>query len=342
VGLDAGRAAVAASAAKAALPGGAFASHASLDEAIAAGHPVGPAVLVLSDPADSAVARAAQALDPSGLPRWAVVIIRAGSPDPDVEAVAPEDWSEPLVARVLRLSAASNRQRREIAALRGDLLTFGLRIAHDLRTPLGGISVSAEALKDAIREASPGNVALVKPILDSSDELAHLIRRVSTLAKATARPVPRERFAMGTAVWAALERLRPEIARVHGKVTEPESWPDVTGDAVSVEAVWWNLVSNALTHSGEKPRIELGWMEEPGVQRFWVSDNGPGIPTPRRGSLFHPFHRMHEANAVRGLGLAIVHRLVHLLGGTCGYEDQPSGGSRFYFTLPSAPKPSRA
>jgi K+-sensing histidine kinase KdpD len=246
-----------------------------------------------------------------------------------------------VVGRVLRLSAASCRLRREVAALRGDLLTFGLRIAHDLRTPLGGIAVTAETLKDALQERSPEERALVKPIFDSSDELAALIRQVSMLAKATARPVPQEHLPMGTVVWAALERLRPAIAECGASVSEPKSWPNIVGDAVSLEAVWGHLLSNALVHSGKKPQVELGWEKEGAMYKFWVRDHGPGVPAPSRGLLFHPFHRMHEPNAMRGLGLSISQRLVELLGGTCGYEPQTSGGSRFYFTIPARAGPGK-
>ena len=134
---------------------------------------------------------------------------------------------------------------------------------------------------------------------------------------------------------AALERLRPAILERGASVSEPASWPEVVGDGVSLEAVWWNLLSNALRHSGEKPRIELGWAKEAPGYRFWVQDYGPGVPPRSRGMLFHAFHRLHAPNAMRGLGLPIVQRLIQLLGGTCGYEPQEAGGSRFYFTLPA-------
>ena len=174
----------------------------------------------------------------------------------------------------------------------------------------------------------------MKPIVESTDELAGLIRQVSLLAKATARPVPQLHVDAGAAVWASLERLRPAIEARGATVSEPASWPIVVGDSVSLEAIWWNLLSNALRHSGPKPRIELGWERGNEEYRFWVRDHGRGVPPRYVGMLFQPFHRMHEPNAMRGLGLAIVQRLVQLQGGRCGYEAQGSGGSLFYFTLP--------
>ncbi len=335
VGPDPRFASVAEEAACIAFPAVSVTSLPSLDDALNAKEEACPAMLVLQDPAVADVLRAARALDSAGLPRWGMVLFRASSPEPDVESVAPDDWNAPLVARVFRSSAARHRLRRENGALRGDLLTVGLRIAHDLRTPLGCIAVASAGLKAALAQGIPAEPALVKLIVDSGDELAGLIRQVSLLAKATARPVPQDHVDMAAAVWAALERLRPDIVKKAATVSEPASWPRVVGDGPALETIWWNLVSNALRHSGERPRIEIGWEKGAEDYTFWVRDDGNGVPTRMRGLLFQPFHRLHEPNALRGLGLPIVQRLVELMRGRCGYESEPAGGSRFFFTLPA-------
>jgi signal transduction histidine kinase len=307
-----------------------------LAAALESGPSAGNSLLVLAEPSDVDVSKATRAQDPDGLPRWGVVLIRSGSSDPEAEAVAADDWAPSLAGRVFRCCDARQRARREVASLRGDLLTVGLRIALDLRTPLGGIAVCAETLKDALSEDCPDDLPLVRPISDSCDELATMIRQVSVVAKATARPVPQERLSMGSAVWSALERLAPATKAAGASVSEPKTWPEVVGDSVSLEAVWWNLVSNAIRHAGKSPRIELGWEAHAEGLRFWVRDHGTGVAERSRKLLFQPFHRLHEPNATRGLGLPIVQRLVQLLGGQCGYEPVSTGGSLFYFTLPKA------
>jgi signal transduction histidine kinase len=99
-----------------------------------------------------------------------------------------------------------------------------------------------------------------------------------------------------------------------------------------LEVVWWNLLANALQFG--KDRIELGWQKENGELRFWICDNGAGVPMEKRDKLFQPFHTLHEPDAAHGLGLSIVQRLMELQGGRCRYEPRAEGGSRFYFTLP--------
>lgn len=307
---------------------------ANLDDALHLDSVGSVCLLVLGEPSDAEVARATPARDPSGLPRWTIVAVRDSNSGSEVEAVPAAEWTPANVRRVFRTCATLHQLRREIGSLRGDLLTYGLRIAHDLRTPLGGIAVSAETLKDALSEDFPDDLSLVKPISDSCDELASMIRQVSILAKATARPVPQEDVAMGTTVWAARERLAALIKETGAQLSEAKSWPDVVGDAVSLETIWWNLLSNALKHSGKQPKIEIGWDAVREGTKFWVRDHGPGVPEKNRKLLFYPFNRLHEPNAMRGLGLPITQRLVQLLGGSCGYEDPPDGGARFYFLLP--------
>jgi two-component system sensor histidine kinase/response regulator len=69
--------------------------------------------------------------------------------------------------------------------------------------------------------------------------------------------------------------------------------------------------------------------------RFWVRDNGKGIPTAEQTHLFRPFTQLSQVHTKGfGLGLAIVRRIIEKLGGTVGVESQPIQGSCFYFTLP--------
>lgn len=221
---------------------------------------------------------------------------------------------------------------RENARLRGDLLTVARRISHDLRTPLGGIMTTSEVLREMLAENHPSSASLTAPILDSAESMEKFIERVSFVLKASAHPVSKEPVKMGEVVFRALQRMESKILKKNVTVSEPPSWPESSGVFPLLEVVWWNLLSNALQHG--KDRIELGWRKEKGGLRFWVCDNGSGVTTEKRVKLFQPFHSLHEPDAAPGLGLSIVHRLVELQGGDCGYEPRTEGGSCFYFTLP--------
>ena len=219
---------------------------------------------------------------------------------------------------------------RENARLRGDLLAIGRRVSHDLRTSLGGISVSLELLKETMGKDATA-VEAFHSLTQSVDELSRLIKSFSVLAKATANPPPMERVPMGEIVWGVRQQLERQCARRGATVTAPDSWPEVAGIPGWLEFIWWNFLANALRHGGLK--IELGWTRETDGFRFWIHDNGKGVMGPGRGLLFQPFDSMHRPDSARGLGLSVVQRLVELQHGECGYEVSADGGPCFFFTL---------
>ncbi|HEY1717875.1 MAG TPA: HAMP domain-containing sensor histidine kinase [Verrucomicrobiae bacterium] len=227
-----------------------------------------------------------------------------------------------------------DRLVRENARLRGDLLTVATRISHDLRTPLGGIVSTGEILREMLAEKDPASAALTNSLFHSVEELSKLIKSVSAVAKASARPRAKEKIHMGGIVSGVLQKLESRALKMQAAILEPRSWPEVEGVEPWLEIIWWNFLANALQHAGESPRIELGWREEAGKIRFWISDNGPGVPAGRLNKLFQAFDSLHEPDGARGLGLSIVQRLVELQGGDCGHETNSTGGARFYFTLP--------
>jgi K+-sensing histidine kinase KdpD len=220
----------------------------------------------------------------------------------------------------------------ENARLRGDLLTVARRISHDLRTPLGGIIATSEVLKEILAENNPSRASLVSPIFDSTEDIKKLIERVSFMLKASASPVAKETVNMGEVVFRVSQRLEGKVLKKNAVVAEPAEWPQVNGVFSWLEVVWWNLLANAVQFGGD--RIELGWQKEKSESRFWVRDNGVGVPMEKRGKLFQTFQSLHEPDAKHGLGLSIVQRLIELQGGHCGYEPRLEGGSCFYFGLP--------
>ncbi len=325
-------------AAKHAQPHAAVESCTSLAEAAEKSSRGGEHLLVLCDPAADDVAQARAAVDASGLPRWAVAILGRAPEgiDPDApEVVARAEWQPALVARVFRSVLAQHRLARDNARFRGDLATFGFRIAHDLRSPLGGVLTTTEMLREILAEGSPENVAFTDPILESADGLVKLIERMSFISKSVASREPAQRVGMMLPFWNAFQQMEGALLAAGATLTHPADWPSVRAHANWVEFVWRQLIGNALQHAGQGAKLEAGWSAEGGGYRFFLKDNGT-VPPEKRALLFHPFERLHEPGAPRGLGLAIVRRLVELDGGRCEFDAPAGGGSVFSFLLPAA------
>ena len=290
-----------------------------------------PELVVLENPAAGEAARVAAVLDGAALPRWPVVVL--GRNGDDGAAVPRDEWEPRLLARVLRGALSEHRLRRELAQLRGDFLTIGFRINHDLRTPLGCIATMTDLLRETLA-SDEAQLKLLRPISDSVEGTVNLIARVASVAKASAGALALQSVNMGEAFQAALAQLHDELARAGAAVAPPPDWPAVAGDSRSLQIVWANLLENALRHGGAAPRIEAGWHRTSADFHFWIRDSGAGVAPARRASLFQPFHRLHATDAVRGLGLPIVRRLIELQGGGCGH-DPAAGASYFFFTMPA-------
>jgi signal transduction histidine kinase len=335
MGLDAQSQAIAEVAAQSVFPDAAVTVVETIDEALKRGEVPGVELLALANPDTAVLTRAEEATDSMGLHRWAVVVFGNTPPGQTAEVVTTDEWDAARVAHVLRAAVLRHELVRENIRLKGDLLTIARRITHDLRTPIGAIVHTGEMLKEILAENDPSHDSLANPLFDSVEELGRIIGRVSLITKASSTQTPRQHVSMTEVVWAVLQRYQPQILKKQAVVVQPESWPEIEGVAPWLEAIWGNLLANALEHGKDEVRIELGFTALDKEIRFWISDNGEGVPADKLHNLFQPFHLLHRTDARKGLGLSIVRRLVELQDGQCGYVPLPSGGSTFYFTLPS-------
>jgi signal transduction histidine kinase len=306
----------------------------NLDEACARLETDQVELLIVGDAPESEIMRALRTTDYFGLPRWAVIVVRADH-SAATFAIPPRDWNVVNAERTMRHALHAAELARENARLRGDLLAWGHRVSHDLRTPLGAITTYAELAREVLADQSAADAQLVDPLVDSADELSKLIARLSFLFKASARPMPLQPVAMADVVWRVLQRQERALLQRKMTVTQLERWPEVTGVAAWLEEIWSNLIQNAVRFGTEGTPITLNWQQDDAGYTFAVHNEGEAVPAEHRPMLFQPFHSLHRPNSRKGFGLSIVQRLVELHGGRCFYEAGTTNGSTFIFTLPS-------
>ena len=116
--------------------------------------------------------------------------------------------------------------------------------------------------------------------------------------------------------------------------------PSVTGDRVQLEALFGNLVDNAIKYmgKGEDRTIVVGC--QPGPEPiYFVRDSGVGMSPDEMSKAFLPFQRFHsDAAPGDGIGLPHVRKIVERHGGRIWCESEKGTGTTFYFTL-GAPAP---
>lgn len=118
-------------------------------------------------------------------------------------------------------------------------------------------------------------------------------------------------------------------------VVDPASTvaPDGTTDLVTVLG---NLIDNAVDAASPGGRVDVAVHREGGDTVVTVADDGPGIPQEDRDRVFHSgvSSKAAPAGGTRGIGLALVRRVVTRRGGTVTVEDATAGGALFEVRLP--------
>jgi signal transduction histidine kinase len=254
---------------------------------------------------------------------------------------------------IARLFEAEQRQRflaeqhsqeleavnTSLRATNAELDAFAHTVAHDLKNPLGALTTYGDLLVSYGLEMPPRELQIVFQELQRSGQKANniveellLLASVRRKGSVTLKPLD-----MAQIVEEVQRRLSFMIADHRAEIIHPSNWPRAVGYAPWIEEVWVNYLSNGLKYGGQPPRLELGAThEENGTIRFWVRDNGPGLPPEAQARLFAEFTRLDEIRARgHGLGLSIAQRIVAKLGGQVGVESDntPGQGCIFYFTL---------
>jgi signal transduction histidine kinase len=118
----------------------------------------------------------------------------------------------------------------------------------------------------------------------------------------------------------------------------PETISPVNIDSHRIKQVLYNLLDNAVAHTGKGGEITLAVQEKNAMVYVSVADTGEGIPAEELPMIFERFYRVDKsrtrATGGSGLGLTIVKRLVEAHGGTITVESHIGKGSTFTFSLP--------
>ncbi len=261
----------------------------------------------------------------------------------EAAGLPPDTW-ELLKAFAVQIALALERLRwldearraqveSETERMRSTLLGA---IGHDLRTPLAAIHGAAGSLLLPGHLTDSARRDLLTMIQEESERLAHLLGNILDLTRleSGAIQVQKEWQPLEEVVGSALGQLEKRQGVLPVRVDLPEALPLAPLDAVLIEQVLVNLLTNAQRHAPGRDMDLRAW-EEPGWVHLEVADRGPGIPAGYQDRIFEKFFRLPEAGEGGvGLGLAICRAIVQAHGGRIHVEDRLGGGSSFRLALP--------
>ncbi|MCY1022363.1 PAS domain S-box protein [Pyxidicoccus sp. MSG2] len=235
-------------------------------------------------------------------------------------------------------NACLHEQSEQATRTRDEVLRV---VAHDLRTPLNVITLSAETLLKRSPEQRATDTRPLESIRKAVARANRLIRDLLDVARMEAGHLSVERAQLETTalVREAIEQYRAlaEMKSLQLTADVPEDAPPLLADHDRVLQILSNLIGNALKFTPEGGHIVVRAVPEGGMLRFSVKDTGAGIDSEDLPHLFEPFWQARVGRKDgAGLGLAIVKGLVDAHSGHLWVESSPGEGSTFSFTLPTA------
>ncbi|MFF7645123.1 ATP-binding protein [Streptomyces canus] len=236
---------------------------------------------------------------------------------------------------VRRLAATFNTMAARMEALVHGHRAVIADVSHQLRTPLTALRLRLDVLAAGAQGETAAELGAAQ------EEIARLSRLVDgLLAVARAEQTTPRRTAVRVdevvaervAAWSPVGEERG--VRLSAASEGPA--PTVALGAGHLEQILDNLIANAVDAVPEGGSITLGLGTVRDAVRVFVRDDGPGMTDEAKAVAFRRFGNPEARGA--GLGLAIVHRLVTVNGGTARLEDTPGGGLTVVLELPLWPE----
>ena len=237
----------------------------------------------------------------------------------------------------VELERRVNDRTAELKEVVEELEAFSYSVSHDLRAPLRAMSGYARILSRQLGAQIPAEEReLLDRIHDNAARMGELIDGLLTFSRLSRQPLTRRPIEPEKLVRRIFDELQQEIGGRPIKI-EVGALPACQADMMLLHQVFFNLLSNALKYTRDRNPavIKVGAQRRENQCVYFVQDNGAGFDMQYAERLFRVFQRLHTADQFEGtgVGLAIVHRIVHRHGGRIWAEAQVDHGATFYFTL---------
>jgi two-component system sensor histidine kinase SenX3 len=246
----------------------------------------------------------------------------------------------PLGSSHVLLLVEDRSQERRLEEIRRD---FVANVSHELKTPVGGLALLAEAVLDA-HDDPEAIVRFAQRMQVESGRLTRLVQEIVDFSRLQAAASLSDARAVdvGAAAREAVDQVR---LSADGKgidvafTSSPDC--DVWGDHELLVTAVRNLVGNAVAYSEPHTRVAVDVRAVAGDDvQVTVTDQGRGIPAAEQERIFERFYRVDAARSRAtggtGLGLSIVKHVVAHHGGTIHVWSEPGQGSTFTVRIPAA------
>jgi len=241
---------------------------------------------------------------------------------------------EDLEQRVEERTHALSEANRLLARATRDKTRFLAAASHDLLQPLHAARLFTAALGRGASEQQQPLVGRVDNAIIAAEELLRALLDISRLDAGGVTPAL-EDVALDTFLADMVESFRPSAEAKGLRLRTGPLFGHVKTDPGLLRSVMQNFLSNAVRYTAEGG-VVVGVRRRGAQLRIDVVDTGVGFPEDQAEAIFGEFTRLGEVEVEGlGLGLALVDRIVRLLGGRIDVSSNEGRGSRFSLLLPA-------
>jgi two-component system sensor histidine kinase SenX3 len=228
-------------------------------------------------------------------------------------------------------------EMRRLDSIRRD---FVANISHELKTPIGALSILSEAVLGASNDPEAVTRFATRMQAEAT-RLTDLVQEIINLSRLQDDdPLKRaQHFEVSESIKEAIDqsRLNAESRRVEISFKSNDQFL-INGDRDQVTMAIHNLVENAINYSPDSTRVAIALKDNKGICEISISDQGIGIPEKDLERIFERFYRVDAARSRMtggtGLGLSIVKHVVTNHGGEVSVWSVEGAGSTFTIRLP--------
>ncbi|WP_421775544.1 sensor histidine kinase [Gracilimonas sp.] len=236
---------------------------------------------------------------------------------------------------------------RNLSYLNDDIHRFIGVVSHDLRSPLNSITAISELLAMDADQLPPKEIEeYAGNIHDLTMRINNLVSNMMDankieLGEVKINPEPISVLETVTGVFNSLKILGDKKA-IQTTLQANDNLPLVIADQDALTRVLENLVNNAYKFSepNSEVTIKAEYLSDKERVKISIGDQGPGFTKEDRENMYNKFSRLSAAptggEKSTGLGLYIVQKLVHRMGGRIELDTEPGRGSVFSIYLKSA------
>lgn len=256
----------------------------------------------------------------------------------DQDSISDIRLNEDTVKEFRQLSVSVNLMLDRLSESFATQRQFSGNAAHELRTPLAIMQTKLELFAAEHKNLEGDTSELVRSQAEQLDRLSKLVHTLLEMSNLSTAPRS-ERIELAPLVEEIITDLTPLASQ--NDITMEQDCDNVviTGSDALIYRLVFNLIENAVKYNRRGGSVSVSVHKENSDVVVRVSDTGCGIPEEYRESIFQPFFRVDKSRSRQmggvGLGLALVHEIAVLHGGSVRAEPGNKVGTVFIVTLPA-------